>query len=138
MVKYDLTKEDKELIDTALLTEAENHDYGEHYRVVACALRCKDGEIYKGINVGKIHGSCAEFVALGAAIADGRRAFKTIVAVHREAKNNLVSPCGNCRQLMMEYCPDIMVIVNDEQGKAVKVRAKDLIPYAYEEVIINK
>ncbi|PKM63069.1 MAG: cytidine deaminase [Firmicutes bacterium HGW-Firmicutes-21] len=137
MIKHELNEKDKELILTALKTEQENHDYGMHYRVVACALLCRDGKVYKGINIGKIHGSCAEFVAFGAAVADGQRNFDTVVAVHKEAVNNIVTPCGNCRQLMIEYCPDIMVIVNDEQGRAVKVRAKDLIPFAYEEIVIN-
>lgn len=137
MKTVELNEKDQELISIAIETEKENHDYGIHYRVVAAALRCKDGKVYKGINVGKIHSSCAEFIAFGTAIADGQRAFDTIVAVHAEAKNNLVTPCGNCRQLMMEYCPDIFVIINDENGKPVKIKAKDLLPFAYEEIIIN-
>jgi len=137
MIQYELTEKDKELIRAAMETEKQNRDYGFHYRVVASALRAKDGKIYKGINIGKIHGSCAEFVAFGAAVADGQREFDTIVAVHSLAPNNIVTPCGNCRQLMMEYCPDIFVIVNDAFGKPVKVKAKDLLPFAYEEIIIG-
>jgi len=137
MKMYDLTEKDKELIALAIKTEQENHDYGLHYRVVACALRYKDGKIYKGINIGKIHSSCAEFIAFGTAIADGQRDFDTVVAVHAEAKNNIVTPCGNCRQLMMEYCPDIMVVINDDNGKPIKIKAKDLLPFAYEEIIIK-
>ncbi|MDD4164051.1 MAG: cytidine deaminase [Eubacteriales bacterium] len=137
MKVYELSDKDKELIEAALEMEKQNHDYGLHYRVVACALRCGNGEVYRGINIGKIHNSCAEYVAFGAAISNGQREFDTIVAVHAEAKNNIVTPCGNCRQLMMEYCPDIFVIINDETGKPVKVRARELLPYAYEEIIIN-
>lgn len=134
---FQLTEKDRELIKTALRTEKENRDYDFHYRVVACALRCKDGKVYNGINIGKIHSSCAEFIAFGSAVADGQRNFDTIVAVHAEAKNNIVTPCGNCRQLMMEYCPDIFVIINDNDGNPAKVRARDLIPFAYEEIIIH-
>ncbi len=138
MDKYELNGRDRELIQIALETEKQYHDYGFHYRVVACALRTRDGKIYKGINIGKIHSSCAEFIAFGSAVADGQREFDTIVAVHALAPNNIVTPCGNCRQLMMEYCPDIFVIINDENGKSVKVKAKDLIPFAYEEIIIGE
>ena len=137
MQTYELTEKDMALIAEAVKTESQNHDYGFHYRVVACALRCTDGSVYKGINIGKIHGSCAEFIAMGSAVADGKRCFETIVAVHKEAVNNIVTPCGNCRQLMMEYCPDVMVIINNEQGEPVKVMAKHLLPHAYEEIIIN-
>lgn len=137
MKKIKLNEEDRKLILEALETEKANHDYVFHYRVVACALRCKEGKIYKGINIGKIHSSCAEYIAFGSAVADGQRDFDTIVAVHAQAQNNIVTPCGNCRQLMMEYCPDIKVIINDENGKPVKVKAKDLLPFAYEEIIID-
>lgn len=137
MKKQELDKSDIMLIDEAVKIEKSNHDYGFHYRVVACAIRTKDGIIYKGINIGKIHGSCAEFIALGSAIAEGERDFETIVAVHSGAKNNIVTPCGNCRQLLMEYCPEIKVIINDENGRPVKVAAKDLLPFDYREIPVS-
>ena len=42
----------------------------------------------------------------------------------------VMSPCGNCRQLLFDYAPDCMVIVTHE-AKIVKVKARDLIPDAY-------
>ena len=65
---------------------------------------------------------------------NGEREFDTIVAAHMKAPNNVVSPCGNCRQMLFEYCPDINVIVNDENGQLVKVTARELLPYAYVEI----
>lgn len=41
------------------------------------------------------------------------RSFDTIVAVHKDFPNKVIEPCGNCRQLLIEYCPDIKVILND-------------------------
>lgn len=41
-----------------------------------------------------------------------------------------IPPCGNCRQMLFEYCPDIKVIVNDEKGNFIKVKARDLLPFA--------
>ena len=72
-------------------------------------------------------------VAVGAAVTAGNRDFDTIVAVDLSpsAPNGVVSPCGNCRQMMFEYCPDMRVIVNDENGKLIKVSVRDLLPFAY-------
>ena len=43
--------------------------------------------------------------------------------------------CGICRQMLYEYCPDIKVIVNDENGELIKVKARDLLPFAWEPVV---
>ena len=64
------------------------------------------GVKYKGINCDGIHGTCAEYVAIGSAIADGQKQFDTIVAVHDHVKNFVIPPCGNCRQMLFEYCSD--------------------------------
>ncbi len=37
--------------------------------------------------------------------------------------------------MLYEYCLDIKVIVNDENGKLIKVKAKDLHPFAWEPVM---
>ena len=73
----------------------------------------------------------------GSAVSAGERAFDTIVAVHDKQEGYVVSPCGNCRQMLFEYCPDIMVLVRDEVGELIKVRARDLLPFAWEPVEIE-
>ena len=60
--------------------------------------------------------------------------FDTIVAVHEQHPHYVISPCGNCRQMLFEYCPDIMVIINDN-GNLFKVKARDLLPFAWEPII---
>ena len=39
--------------------------------------------------------------------------------------------------MLYEYCPDIMVIVNDETGKLIKVKARDLLPFAWQSVVVS-
>lgn len=63
-----------------------------------------------------------------------RMEMSTIVAVHEKHLNCVILPCGNCRQMLFEYCPDIKVIVNDENGNLIKVKARDLLPFAWESV----
>ena len=135
MKKYNITNTDRELIKIALKCLNDNFDDGIYNHTVGCAILCKNGEIYKGVNCDGIHGSCAEYITMGIAISNGEREFDTIVAVHDKAPNCVISPCGNCRQMLFEYCPNIKVIVNDENGELIKVTAKDLLPFAWQPII---
>ena len=134
MTFYEITENDRELIKAALDTLEKNFDDGIYHHTVGAAVRCKNGKVYSGVNCDGIHGSCAEYITLGIAISAGEREFDTIVAVHEKAQNSLVSPCGNCRQMLIEYCPDIKVILNDDEGNIVKVKASDLLPFAWKPV----
>ena len=135
MTKYPLTETDQNLIPMALKVLTENFDDGVYHHTVGCALLCKDGQIYTGVNCDGIHGSCAEYITMGTAISAGQREFETIVAVHDKADQYVISPCGNCRQMLFEYCPDIKVIVKDENNQLIKVTVRDLLPFAWEPVI---
>jgi len=135
MEKYQLTDDDKILIKNALDVLNRNFDEGIYNHTVGCAILCKGGNIYKGVNCDGVHGSCAEYITMGIAISAGEREFETIVAVHDKHPNYVISPCGNCRQMLIEYCPDIKVIVNDENRKLIKVKARDLLPFAWQSVV---
>ncbi len=135
MTKYPITDADRELIRLGLDVLEKNFDDGVYNHTVGCALRTADGKIYTGVNCDGIHGSCAEYITVGTAISAGEREFDTIVATHEKAPNGVIPPCGNCRQMMFEYCPDIKVIVNDENGEPVKITARDLLPFAWVSVV---
>ncbi|MBQ8966945.1 cytidine deaminase [Ruminococcus sp.] len=130
MIFYEISEEDKELIKLALSKLETNYDREKYNHTVGAAVRCKNGRIYSGVDCNGIHGSCAEYITIGIAVSAGERDFDTIVAVHRDHPNKLISPCGNCRQMLIEYCPDIKVILNDNENNVVKVGIKDLLPFA--------
>lgn len=134
MERYEVTEKDKQLIAAGLDVLSKNFDDGVYHHTVGCALLCKNGKVYTGVNCDGIHGSCAEYITMGIAISAGEREFDTIVATHEKALNGVVPPCGNCRQMLFEYCPDIKVIVSDEEGKLIKVSARDLLPFAWQPV----
>ena len=134
MKRYEVNDTDKRLIAAGLDVLSKNFDDGVYHHTVGCALLCKNGKVYTGVNCDGIHGSCAEYITMGIAISAGEREFDTIVATHEKALNGVVPPCGNCRQMLFEYCPDIKVIVNDEEGNLIKVSARDLLPFAWEPV----
>ena len=135
MERYPITEKDRELIEIGLDVLEKNFDDGVYNHTVGCAILCKNGNIYKGVNCDGIHGSCAEYITMGIAISAGEREFDTIVAVHEKHLNCVIPPCGNCRQMLFEYCPDIKVIVNDENGELIKVKARDLLPFAWQSVV---
>ncbi len=135
MKKYPLNETDKKLIKIALEVLERNFDDGVYNHTVGCALLCKNGKIYSGVNCDGIHGSCAEYITIGTAISAGEREFDTIVAVHDKQPDYVISPCGNCRQMLFDYCPDIKVIVKDDDGEIVKVAVRDLLPFAWQPVI---
>ena len=135
MQRYPLNDIDHALIRRGLDVLERNFDDGVYNHTVGCALLCKNGNIYTGVNCDGIHGSCAEYVTIGMAISAGEREFDTIVAVHDKHPGFVIPPCGNCRQMLFEYCPDIKVIVNDECGNLIKVTASDLLPFAWQPVV---
>lgn len=135
MERFALDDRDHALIRTALDVLKANFDDGVYNHTVGCALLCGNGHIYRGVNCDGIHGSCAEYITVGMAISAGERDFDTIVAVHEKHLNCVIPPCGNCRQMLFEYCPDVKVIVNDENGGLIKVKARDLLPFAWQPVV---
>lgn len=123
-----LNEKDLELLQAARAAIAKNYDGEEFLHTVGAALRTKNGEIYVGVNVYSLHGACAEQIALGAAITNGEREFECVVAVRGANGEEILPPCGNCRQILSDYAPDCEVILS-EDGQ--KVTARELIPYAY-------
>lgn len=76
-----------------------------------------------------IHGSCAEFIAIGAAITAGEREFETIVATRTQSEGGiLLPPCGNCREIMVRFAPDIYVLLETVNG-VEKISIKELMPH---------
>ena len=138
MTFHEITDSDRALIEAALSALANNFDDGIYHHTVGAAIRCKNGKIYSGVNCAGVHGACAEYVVMGMAVSNGEREFETIVAAHEKMPNGVVSPCGNCRQMLIEYCPDIKVILNDDNGNLVKVGIGDLLPFAWKPVIVEE
>ena len=122
-----LSEKDLALIEAARQAIRPNYDGVRFNHTVGAALRCKNGRVYVGVNVYSIHGACAEQIALGTAITQGEREFEAVVAVVGEDGEQIIPPCGNCRQILHDYLPDCEVILSKEG----KVRAGELLPFAY-------
>jgi cytidine deaminase len=125
-----LDKRDRELIEAA--RDVLRRSYRPVRHTVGAAVRAGSGRVYTGVNVEACgYGPCAEPVAVGAAFSNGERDIEAIVAVCRRGETYpVLSPCGNCRQLLVDYSPEATVIL-EVDGEVVKARALDLLPGAY-------
>src|SRR5512141_651946 len=103
---------DRELVRAAEVVIEKNFDDIKYNRTVGATIRSTTGKVYLGVNVDGIHGSCAEFIAIGAALTAGEREFDCVVAVYgKEEPHKVLAPCGNCRQMLFEYSPACKVIL---------------------------
>lgn len=97
---------------------------------VGAALLAKSGRIYTGCNVENASyglSTCAERVAVFKAVSEGERDFEAIAIVTEKG----VTPCGACRQVMMEFGDDVQVIVADEAGGYRVFTLQELLPEAF-------
>ncbi|MEV0477688.1 cytidine deaminase family protein [Streptomyces prunicolor] len=102
---------------------------GENH-TMAAAARARDGRIVTAVNAYHFTGGpCAELVVIGAAAGQGIYELDTMVAVG-DRERGVVPPCGRCRQVLLEYFPELKVIVGEgERIRAVPVT--DLLPESY-------
>jgi cytidine deaminase len=137
MDTFDLTDDDRALLDAAKRATSSGFEHGKHY--VGAALRGPDGSIYTGLNIETNIGRaavCAEPVAIGSAVSDGVSEFETIVAVRHPAPGEggepfVVAPCGVCREMITDFGRDSWVIFPDDHDRPTKARAIDLLPSKY-------
>ena len=78
---------------------------------VAAAARTPQGRVITGVNL-RHDGdeTCAELVAVGAAVTQAAGELETIVAVGDRGREILL-PCDRCRRLLLDYFPAIRVVV---------------------------
>jgi cytidine deaminase len=113
--------------------------YKPFWHTVAAAIRGRDGRVWTGLHIGTTVGRlsvCAEAVAFGRALLEGDGSIETAVAVRHPKPDEedrelaVVPPCGACREMILDHCPDALVIVQDA-GELVKWPVRGLLPVPY-------
>jgi len=97
---------------------------------VGAALLAKSGRVYTGCNVENASyglSICAERTAVFKAVSEGEREFEALAVVTDKG----VTPCGACRQVLMEFGDDIQVIVADVTGRYRVFGLQELLPEAF-------
>ncbi|ADD01742.1 cytidine deaminase [Thermoanaerobacter mathranii subsp. mathranii str. A3] len=125
-------KDYEKLIELAKEAREKAYVPYSHFKVGACVLT-EDGKTYQGCNIENAsYGltNCAERTALFSAYANGERKLKAIAVV--ADTEGPVSPCGACRQVMMELGgEDMVVVLSNMKGDYAVVTVKDLLPGAF-------
>jgi len=133
-----LSPQDQQLIQTA--SDFIKHRFLQDHHHLATAIRTTNNDIILGFNMEGSFGCndiCAEQIALGKALSEGKTQIETMVTVRHPEEDSLkqeievVNPCGKCRELILDYAPKAFVIMQTENSFA-KFPAKELLPNRYQ------
>lgn len=128
----------EELVKEALRMREYSYVPYSHFRVGA-ALLTRDGKVYTGCNIENAAytpTNCAERTAFFKAVSEGEREFTAIaIAGGAEDKKELdyCSPCGVCRQVMMEFCDPEMfqIILVKSETEYQTFSLKEMLPLGF-------
>ena len=130
-------QEIQKLIDRAIVAREKTYSPYSHFGVGA-ALVCEDGSIYEGCNIENASytpTNCAERTAFFKAVSEGVREFEAICVVGGKdgILTDYASPCGVCRQVMMEFCDpetfQIILATGKEQYEVFTL--KEILPLGF-------
>jgi cytidine deaminase len=125
----------QELVDQAKSLITKRYCKEGHHSVVAAALLTKSGKVFTSLNAGTNQPSiatCAEIIAIGMANTDDPEMEIDMIVAVRDKDAYVISPCGKCREYIVDYGPNARVIVPAENSDGFEVvRATDLIPNKY-------
>ncbi len=105
---------------------------------VGSAILLSNGEIYSGCNVENISyglSLCAERNAISHAVTQSEEKIELQMVVVYTPTATPTSPCGACRQVILEFANDntqILCICDSDQQ--LKIRIEDLLPHAFNRI----
>ncbi|MFN9538008.1 MAG: cytidine deaminase [Planctomycetota bacterium] len=120
---------DWELLKATALA-ARGRAYAPYSRFqVGAAVLTESGEIFSGCNVENASFGitiCAERVTLSSAVAAGHLRFRALAV----CAHPLASPCGSCRQFIVEFGEAIQVLSFDAEATQLEKRwtSAELLP----------
>ena len=118
---------DEEIFERAVAVAERAYAPYSHFHVGAAVLT-RDGQIFEGVNVENAAyplGVCAERSALAAAVTGGYKPGRL------EAIGITASPCGGCRQWLVEFGFDRVTYARGD-GEVVTTTPADLLPDTFE------
>lgn len=132
--------DENDLVQRALDAAGNAHAPYSKFRVGAAVL-LQNGEVITGNNQeNRVYplGSCAERVAVNYARANHPKQRILAIAVASPDADIPVSPCGGCREVLMEVVRDqrengdIRVIMANRKGETRVMMASELLPHSFQ------
>ncbi|MCL4156269.1 UNVERIFIED_CONTAM: hypothetical protein GTU68_058930 [Idotea baltica] len=99
---------------------------------VGAVLLDSQGNTFEGCNVENASYGltiCAERNAIGRAVADG--AADLVAVAIATNQDRLLTPCGACRQVLMEFAPNLVVVCVGTTDEALEWTLSELLPSAF-------
>ncbi|KAJ3259947.1 hypothetical protein HK103_001457 [Boothiomyces macroporosus] len=131
-LKNGLTPEiEKQLGEFASLAKTYSYSPYSKFRVGA-ALLAESGNVFLGCNVENAsYGGaiCAERTAVVKAVSSGEKKYLAIAITSDQ--NDFISPCGFCRQFMVEFGKKLIVLLVTAEGKVKKFTLEELLPLSF-------
>lgn len=96
---------------------------------VGAALLSREGRIFRGCNIENASSCvtiCAERTAVFKAVSEGIKDFIAIAIVADTQK--ICTPCGSCRQVLVEFSPEMEVLMGNLSGIKKNMKAWELLP----------
>ncbi|KAI9146001.1 cytidine deaminase-like protein [Paraphysoderma sedebokerense] len=112
--------------------EAKNFSYSPYSKFrVGAALLTKSGKYFTGCNVENAsYGGCicAERTAYVKAVSEGH---KDMFAICVSTDIDYATPCGFCRQFMVEFGKETTVILTNSKREYKMMKLKELLPLSF-------
>jgi cytidine deaminase len=124
--------EDKDLIAAAKKYRENAYAPYSKFKVGAAVLT-KKGNVYGGCNIENSSfpvTNCAERTAIFKAVSEGEQEFAAIALIADTP--GPCSPCGACRQVMVEFKIPRIIMAN-MKGDVKVVTLEEIMPYAFTE-----
>jgi cytidine deaminase len=132
-----MTAAGADLIDIADRARVRAYAPYSKFRVGA-VVETASGGVHCGVNVENIAyptGICAEQAAIAAAVTAEGPALRILrIAIGAENASGTTvpcTPCGGCRQYILEFGADIGVVFRDAAGTIVEARSRELLPHGF-------
>jgi cytidine deaminase len=134
MESHDMTVDEQQLIDAAKKVRPNAHAPYSAYKVGA-ALIDDTGTLHTGCNVENAafpEGTCAEANVIGSMVAAGGKRIVAIAAVGGADDIEACTPCGGCRQSILEFADENTRIILIGEGKQIdSYSIEELLPAGF-------
>ena len=127
--------EARDRIDELLAVASEVMERGSYapysnFNVGAAVLA--EGDIFPGANIENASyplSVCAERNAVAAAVNAGKRSIEAVAVVTRA--DEPTPPCGGCRQVLNEFGPLMLVVIETVGGARAEWTLPEILPHAF-------